>query len=361
VYPRLAGLCCLIGLLGMACQPAAPVATSPSAPAAVAQPAAQATAPRPLQVVKVGVLAPQQAAAGIYVALEQGYFRERGLDVELVQFTRGVEMVPALSTSQLQAGTGSAGAAMFNAVNQGITNKVVADEGSTQPGAGGTVMMYRRDLVDDGSLTRPEQVRGRRIALSGFDAVQEFIIMAQIVPHLGLQPSDVELVAIPFPDMAAALANRQVDAALTLEPFASTIAASNAGVRGLTSGEVKPGTQMGTLLYGEEFTHDREAANGFMVAYVKALRDHNDALFRRRNVEPVLAALMQHQAIPSREAVESMTLVGLNPNGYVYEDSLAAMQEYFVAKGSVKQPVSMSAVVDNSFVDHAIRALGEYR
>ena len=41
-------------------------------------------------------------------------------------------------------------------------------------------MMYRRDLVDDGSLTRPEQVRGRRIALSGFDAVQEFIIMAQI-------------------------------------------------------------------------------------------------------------------------------------------------------------------------------------
>ena len=45
----------------------------------------------------------------------------------------------------------------------------------------------------------------------------------------------------------------------------------------------------------------------------------------------------------------------------LYLDYLKEMQSYFVRKGSVRQPIAMDQLVDNSFVEHALRLLGEYR
>jgi ABC-type nitrate/sulfonate/bicarbonate transport system substrate-binding protein len=339
--------------------PAAPPADAPGSPAAQSS-AVLSPEPRARHMVKMGTVAPNISQSGIYIAMDRGHFREQGVEVEDVSFTRGLEMVPALSTNQIQVGMGSAGAGMFNAVSQGIYNRVVADAGSIQPDASLNVMMYRRDLYDSGALTRPEQLRGKRISISGPDAVQEFTVMGLLIPYLGLAPTDVTLVAIPIPDTPAALGNGTVDAAWTFEPFASTIETRDLGVRGITAGEFSPGTQATTILYAEEFTRNRDAANAWMVAYVRALRDYNDALFRNRNTDEILAILERRQAIQNRSAVDRMILGGLNPNGYVYQDNLAAMQDYFVRKGTVKQAVAISDLVDNSFVDHAIRVLGEY-
>ena len=45
--------------------------------------------------------------AGIYIALERGYFADEGLQVELVPFRSGQEQIPALATNQIQFGSGS--------------------------------------------------------------------------------------------------------------------------------------------------------------------------------------------------------------------------------------------------------------
>lgn len=341
--------------------PPAARAASAEAPAGTVQSSMPGAPARPLRNVKVGVLAPNQSHAGIYIALERGYFREQGLDVELIPFTRGLEMVPPLSTNQIQVGTGSAGAGMFNAISQGIYNPVVADSGSAQPGTGGMALTYRRDLYDSGALVRPEQLRGKSIAISGPDAVQEAWILGYLVPHVGLAATDVNLVTIALPDVVAAFSNRTVDSALAIEPFVSTIVSRDLGTRGLTAGDITPGLQLATILYAEGFTQDRDAANAWMVGYVRALRDYNDAILRKRHRDEVLGILERYRAIPSDADVDHMTLFAFNPNGYVYQDSLVAMQDYFARKGSVKQPVPMSALVDNLFVDHAVRVLGEYR
>src|SRR3954465_4544168 len=138
-----AGLLIVAASLSARCAPAPPPSGSgevpptpaPSAPYTDSSPLANA--PRHLDAVKVGILAPANlATSGIFIAVERGYFLQAGLDVELISFSRGAEMVPALSTNQLQVGTGSAGAGMFNAVGQNIKNLAVANSSTASPGAG---------------------------------------------------------------------------------------------------------------------------------------------------------------------------------------------------------------------------------
>lgn len=90
-------------------KPAAAPTTAPAAPAAptgVAKPAAEPTkaaAPAQLTKVRVGwTVAPHQAFAG--VALKKGWFKEAGLDVELIAFDTGAPLFEAMGAGKLDMG-----------------------------------------------------------------------------------------------------------------------------------------------------------------------------------------------------------------------------------------------------------------
>ena len=56
-----------------------------------------------------------------------------------------------------------------------------------------------------------------------------------------------------------------------------------------------------------------------------------------------------------------MVFAGLDPNGRVNTDSLNAMQDYFLARGSQKQRADLNRVVDHQYVDAAVQELGAYQ
>ena len=117
-----------------ACAPAAPVATptgapkpttapaaSPEAarpavspsPAAAASPAASpspaakagAAAPAPItpQTVRLGLLS-SASDSGLFIAMEKGYFREQGVEIESTPFDPAAQMVAPLAAGQLDVG-----------------------------------------------------------------------------------------------------------------------------------------------------------------------------------------------------------------------------------------------------------------
>src|SRR3954470_24466942 len=79
--------------------------------------------------VKVGAYA-SVSDAPLYIALEKGYFKEQGLDVEMLKIDSGAALTTLLSTGHLDASGGSPGAGVYNAVRQGLQFKIVADKGS---------------------------------------------------------------------------------------------------------------------------------------------------------------------------------------------------------------------------------------
>jgi ABC-type nitrate/sulfonate/bicarbonate transport system substrate-binding protein len=76
--------------------------------------------------VKVGML-PAMANAAIHVAIDRGYLREEGLKVAVVMLGSGAELLPTMAAGQLDAGTTSPGAALFNAIGRDIPVRMVGD------------------------------------------------------------------------------------------------------------------------------------------------------------------------------------------------------------------------------------------
>src|SRR5262249_49087147 len=74
------------------------------------------------------------ADAGVFLALEKGYFREQGLAVELNYFASsgGVQMA-ALTTGELDVGSGSISPGIYNGGARRVNMRIVAIKSRVGP------------------------------------------------------------------------------------------------------------------------------------------------------------------------------------------------------------------------------------
>jgi NitT/TauT family transport system substrate-binding protein len=102
-----------------------------------------------------------------------------------------------------------------------------------------------------------------------------------------------------------------------------------------------------------------------MRAYLRAVRDYNDALKDGKiagpNADEVIAILTQYTSIKDPSVYRTIVPQGTNPDGKVNIASLENDLAYFRSQGVVKGNVSVAQVVDTSFVDQADAALGPYK
>src|SRR5581483_5529861 len=281
----------------VACAPAAPSATpgasspvaSPaaaSAPAAAGQPPAQPsaapaapTAPPAPASLQLGVMN-SASDAGFFVAEERGHFREQGLNVELVTFTAAAQMLGPLGAAQIDAGGTALTPGYLNAFARGIRVFVVADKGNTSPGWGYQGVLARKALVDGGTIRGPADLRGRKVGIPSLGSGAE-VGLDRFLRTGGIGSRDTELTLLPFPDMPAAMSSGAIDGAITIEPFLTRIEADGSGVVLAREDEYYPGHQVGVVYFSDPFATERaDVARRFMVAYLKAVRDYNDA-FRK--------------------------------------------------------------------------------
>ena len=137
--------------------PAASAATS--TPPATAPPAA---APMPVRIAHQ----PSTVSIGYYLATERGYFRQEGIEPELISFSNASEMIPALATDQVETATVGGNPAMWNAAARGVPLKLIADQGTFRPGHGTTALVIRKSVYDAGRGHGLEDLRGLTIAFT---------------------------------------------------------------------------------------------------------------------------------------------------------------------------------------------------
>ncbi len=328
---------------------------------AVAAPGTPAQAQRAAHV-RMGILGilPE---AGIFVAQDQGYYQEQGIELEAILFDSGARMVPALGTGQLDAGEGSHSAGLYNAVARGIPLKLVADSASGPPGYPVVALMFRRDLVDDGQVRGPGDLRGRRVALPARGIPTE-VLLSYWLRAAGLGIDDVDVVEMGFPDQLPAFGSRNLDATVIPEPFETRLVDQGLAAIYQGSDQVYPNAQIGEILYGASFAQDQpDLARRFMIAYLRGVRVYNDAFVKGDAAarQVTIAALIQHTPVKDAALYDRMALNAINPDGRMNVDSLAADQEYWLASGAQQARIDLNALVDYSFADAAVQTLGPYR
>lgn len=300
--------------------------------------------------------------SAFFIAIDKGYFKEQLIELEIQRFQTAADMVPLLGTEQLQVGGGAPSAGLFNAVARDIPLKIVADKGNVDPGHGYEAMIVRKDLWDRGAIKSAADLKGRKIALASLNITPE-VSLDTFLKTGGLTVKDVQVVAMPFPDMVQALANGAIDVAVPIEPFATQAVSRGAGVIWHREDEVVPGHENGVVLFSPNLARNKDLARRFMLAYIKGARDYNDVFTKKVSAkhDEIVQILARNTTVKDVSLYDKMAMPGIDANGRARKASLAVDQDWFLQSGAQKLKADLDKVVDNQYADWAVQRLGTYR
>ena len=296
--------------------------------------------------------------AGIFIAQEKGYFRDEGLDVEIVGFKAAPQILPAIATGEVQVSGSAVTPALFNAFARGITMKLVADKGQVAQGFGFAAIVIRSDLAD--TIRDFKDLKGRKFAVMG-KGVSSTTQLGKALERGGIEPNEVELIELGLPEMVAALGNKAIDGATLLEPFITFATARNVGIRWKGMEDFLPFTgQNGVIIYSQQFTQEQpEAAKRWMAAYLKGTRAYLDAVTKGTDRDGINAILAKHTAVKDLALLAKIAPTGFDPNGRMEIKSLEADQDWFLKLGLQQGRADLGKVIDYQYVDYAVARLGK--
>jgi NitT/TauT family transport system substrate-binding protein len=299
---------------------------------------------------------------GFFIADKKGYFRDAGIAVTMTPFASAARMIAPLGTGQLDVGAGTVAAGLYNAAERGIRLRVVADKGSIADGYEYSTLLVRKDLVESGRYKTLADLRGLTIATAAQGSGSESSLN-EALKKGGLKFADANVVYMGFPEQFAAFRNKGIDAGVTNEPTVTRIIREGLGVRASPQ-TIYPGQQTAVVLFSEGFAGRRALAQKFMNAYIHAVRDYNAALKDGRlagaNAGDIISILTEYTEIKTPETFATMTAFAVNPDGHVNIASLRNDLAFFRERRLVDGKVSVDQVIDQSFAEEAVRALGAY-
>lgn len=301
------------------------------------------------------------SGAGFYIADQKGYFKQYNIQVEFASFANSDDMLPALAAGQIDVAGGISSASFFNAMAQGIDVKMIADKGHNLKGKSYFTFVIGKDQV--GKIKDYPDFKGKRIAVSTQNAVDDYIFQ-QMLNHAGLKRSDVQFVLIPdFANMLASMQNHSIDAALQIEPLITKGEAEGIHVKFKDATDYAPKAQIAMVLASPQFVTDRrDVAVRFMAAYLKALRDYNDAFVKGKgNQEEIIDIMTRYTALKDKALWRKVNVTGLDPNGKMFIDDIKAQYEWYRSNSAIIGNVDISKAVDPSLAEEAVKVIGAYK
>ena len=286
----------------------------------------------------------------VFIALEEGYFREQGLEIELVKFRGSGLSIPALASGSLDVSADSTGANLFAAVARGLKIKIVADKGHLDGRCNYGAIMVRKELYESGEVRKIEQLKGRKVALQPIPVWG--YVYEKILNEGNLTLEDIEIVRMPGSSKAEAFQTGAIDAASAGEPLITQLETLGYAVTLAAYRQVVPNYQIGSIVFGVNLIDkDQEIGKKFMIAYLKGIRQFNEGK-TERNIE-----ILQKQTGLDPDIIRKICFPAFYPDGHVHTESILAVQDWVSEKGFIDSKVTLDQLVDMSFVEYANRML----
>ena len=306
-----------------------------------------------LTTVTIGVV-PSVPAGATWIALEKGYFREAGFDVQLEKIESAAPAMAYLASNRLQVVEGGLAAGYWNALSQGLPIIMTLERGSSPLYHD---LLVRPDLA--GQIKTVADLKGRTVALvaPGSSVLYE---MGKTLETAGLTIKDVEIKYIPFPNMGVALANKAVDVALEVPPFGEVITSQKLGVRWLdTDDYIKPQpiSFIAYLANTDWIAKNPDLARKFFLALVRGGRDYCQAYHHGPNRREVEDIMWKYRAVNDREMIHTMAWQARDPNGRFNVASVLDVQDWFAKENMIKEKFPAERLIDTSYAEYATKQL----
>jgi len=300
---------------------------------------------QPLKKVHMGSSSTNVSFLALYSALHRGFFKDEGIDLEIIYMPANVASTAVLNGDIDYNGavTGTIGAAV-----RGQPMKVLLFTVSKPF----LFLMSKKEIKDI------KQLRGKKIAGSS-PGGSATLIAEKVLKHYGLEPGrDVTL--LPMGGSAAGryavLETGVVDASFLSVP--ENIIALEKGYNELVfAGDVVEFPQNGFGTSEKKIRENPDEVYRMVRATLRGLQ----FVWDKNNQEVLTNIMMKQWKINDRKmAAETSKQVSrvLTKDAYVKPESVQVLIDLARESAKVAKPVSVADVVDYSFVDRARKELG---
>lgn len=291
-------------------------------------------------------LVPSIPGGVTYVAADKGYFHDAGLDVEIERIDSLGKAVAFLATDQVQVAQGGINAGFYNSVAQGLPVVLALESGSSPTYH---QILVRADLKD--KIRKPADLKGRTIGLSSPGSTSMYEVAA-VLASAGLTLQDVEPKNLAFSQMAAALANGALDAALEVAPFTERIIEEKIAVPWIDPDDYitpQPMTSVGYIVNTDWAQQNRDIARKLFLSLARAGRDYCQAYHHGPSRAEIIDIFLKHRIGTDRGLLDRMAWQARSPNGEFNVASILDMQAFFARAGLIQKTSPAEKLVDPSY------------
>lgn len=286
--------------------------------------------------VTVGISSLNVAFLPLYIAKEKGFFDHEGLDVKLATFKSGTENTMAHISGDVHIG---AGAATEPVVMQdaGVSAKIFWGQSNIMP--------YQ--LFSDPEIKTMKDIKGKRIAVSKYGAVSDYLTRYAI-RKFGLDPEkDTKILQIGTGTTRyAALKSKAVDVALLWSPL--TTAAAQDGFRMLFNfREIFPGWAYEVFYAKEDYLKkNADTVRKFLNGYCSGVD------YVKKNSEDSIKILIRYVGLKDKDARDGYEEYkdAWPMNGRPDLKSIEMLIEQSFDASEIKKKYSIKEIVDDTFM-----------
>jgi NitT/TauT family transport system substrate-binding protein len=268
---------------------------------------------------------PYSDDASLFYAQDSGIFRAHGLNVTFVAQASPVAVEASMASGTEQFGFITT-PVLINLNSKGVSVKCVSSVDGGEPSIpadDSTVLVAAKGS----GITSVKDLAGKDVAEVQLTSLNSLAVEV-LAKQAGIDPSSIHQIAIPFPQMAAALAQGRVQAAVIVAPFAQ--AALSAGATVLTHPNVDlfPNGTVTCL----DATSSYLAANPTVAADFRAAMDESIA-YSKTHESVVKKTLVSHLGLTP--AVAAVQILATNWNPALNPASITAIEGYMKEFGVI--------------------------
>jgi len=299
--------------------------------------------------IKVG-LSKQIGFPGVPIGIERGYFKEQGLDVEMVFFDSAQPAAVAVASGDIDFGTVGMSAAFFALAAQGQL-KLIASSGGNAPGYFNLAFIASNKAWDAG-LKSVAGIKGHSVAISQVGTALHYTV-GEAARHYGFSIDDVAVKPLQSTsNCLAAVTGGTVDASVV--PGITVAGPVGRGEFHLLAwaGDIAP-IPAGNAVFTstKHANEDGELVKRFLIAYRHGTHDFADAFIGpdgKRRDSPDAPALLEIMAnfTGAPAAVIRKTIAYVEPQGRIDKNSIADQIAWYRSQNLLKANVTADDIID---------------
>ncbi|MFN7923108.1 MAG: ABC transporter substrate-binding protein [Bryobacteraceae bacterium] len=286
--------------------------------------------------------APYLSLSPFHLAIERGYFREQGIELDLATLTRSADVIPVLAKGDIDVALYSISPPLLNAIGKGARIRIVAARDQALPDCSYSASLYARRPI-----TTVAGLKGKRVANGQPAGIVEFAL-DRALAKAGLSPSDIETVPMRPAEAAAALLRGEIHA-LTASDLVGMAALEKPEVGLLTTlGRTLPGFQFAFISFGRRLL-DGPVDEGarFLRAFFRGAREY------AAGATPAFVDDFAAKSGIDARIFRALCRQHVVTDGHVDVASLEKLATWARGKGYSERDVNVAGAVDLRFLEAA--------